>query len=174
MSAQTSRFFINSINEKLLSCKKRKFTLKSFLTRKLYNIDEIYGLFSDDYTFQFVRESSIPFETWEEVKDKSPFTYYELVHKRQFQLFNMENGSYVTEPYIDDIPWHSGDSVDLNGHIALPIRARTLIPKDFIRHNRIDEADLERFSNFVTRIMATDPTLLESYFPKAVEPQKTF
>ena len=48
------------------------------------------------------------------------------------------------------------------------------IPKDFIRHNRIDEADLERFSNFVTRIMATDPTLLESYFPKAVEPQKTF
>jgi len=174
MSAQTSRFFINSINEKLLSCKKRKFTLKSFLTRKLYNIDEIYGLFSDDYTFQFVRESSIHFETWEEVKDKSPFTYYELVHKRQFQLFNMENGSYVTEPYIDDIPWHSGDSVDLNGHIALPIRARTLIPKDFIRHNRIDEADLERFSNFVTRIMATDPTLLESYFPKAVEPQKTF
>ncbi len=163
---------IASINLRLLGTRKRKFTLKRFLNRKLYNIDEIYGIFSDDHTFQFVREGSLPFETWEPVQDKSPFTYYELVHKRQFQLFSMENNSFLTEPYVENIPWKVGETIDVNGHKSIPICARKFVPKNFIRNNKIDEEELTRFSTFITRILATDPSLLEGYFPSTSELQK--
>lgn len=171
MSNRKSKCLMASINLNLLG-KKRKFSLNHFLNSKSYNVDEIYGAFSDDYTFRFVRESSIPFEEWEEVQDKSPFTYYELVHKRQYQLFSMEDGSYLTEPCIGDIPWQKEESMEIAGHRTITICAKKFVPKNFIRHNKISDVELDRFSRFITKILATNPSLLEEYFPQ-VEAQKT-
>lgn len=166
MNKQKSSCLISSINIRLLGLK-RRFSLHQFFSSKRYDIDEIYGVFSDENSFQFVRESSIPFEEWEKVADnKCPFPYYELVHKRQFQLFSMDSGRYLTEPYVEDMPWRSGDTLTIDGHSVLPIGAKNFIPKSFIKCNRIAEVDLQRFSNFISRILLTDPTLLESYFPE--------
>lgn len=171
MKKRKSRCSITSININLFGKLKARVILQSFL-EKSYNVDDIYGLFSDDYTFQFARESSFPFDTWEEVQDKSPFTYYELVHKKQFQLFHMESESFLTAPFVDNIPWHNGELINMDGHNIIPVNAREFIPKNFIRFNRITETDLERFANFVSRIILTNSSLLEDYFPKTVEPQK--
>lgn len=164
------KYLIKHINLKALV--RRKFSLNHFVNRNFYNVDEIYGTFSDDYTFRFVRESSIPFEEWEEVLDKSPFTYYELVHKRQYQLFSMEDGSYLTDPFIGDVPWQKEETIEIAGHRIFPICARKFVPKNFIKHNKISEEELERFSHFITRILATDPSLLKEYFPSMDETQK--
>lgn len=164
---------MHTINISLLGLKRKKFSLCQFLSRKQYNIDEIYGVFSEESGFQFVRESSCSFEEWEKVADsKCPFPYYELVHKRQFQLFSIDSGMYLTEPYVENIPWHSGDTIMVKGHSALPIGARNFIPKNFIKHNKVEEEDLARFAHFISRILATDPSLLENYFPKKEETQK--
>ncbi len=162
---------LENININLFGKIKEKITLQFFFGES-YNVDDIYGLFSDDYTFQFARESSLPFEEWKEVQDKCPFTYYELVHNKQFQLFHLESGSFLTDPFVDVIPWHNGESVNVNGHNMIPVSARKFIPKSFIRYNRITKTDLERFTNFVSRILITNPSLLEDYFPKISEMQK--
>lgn len=171
MSNRKSNCLIATINVNLLGSKKRSFSLKRVFNGKFYNVDEIYGTFSDDHTFRFVRESSISYEEWEEVIDKSPFTYYELVHKRQYQLFSMEDGSYLTDPCVGEIPWQKEESIEIGGHKIIPISARKFVPKNFISHNKISDRELKRFSNFITRILATDPSLLEEYFPR--ETQKT-
>lgn len=166
MEEKKSSCLIRSINLNSLGKNRKKFALNSSLVKKVYNIDELYGVFYDDCTFQFVRESSFAFDEWEEVQNKSPYTYYELVHKRQFQLSQLESGAYLTEPFVENIPWHNGEVVDMNGHFVIPIEAKNFIPKNFISQNRVTDSDLDHFSNFISRILTTNPSLLESYFPK--------
>lgn len=171
MTDRKSNCSIGTIN--LRALERKKFSLNHFLNKKFYNVDEIYGTFSDDHTFCFVRENSIPYEEWEEVQDKSPFTYYELVHKKKYQLFSMEDGSYLTDSYVGNIPWQQGESIEILGHRIIPICARKFIPKNFIQHNQIEETELKRFSNFITRILAMDSSLLKDYFPPIRETQRT-
>lgn len=159
MQKKKSSCYISHVNLSLFG---KKFSLMQS-NRRVYNIDEIYGVFLDDHTFQFVRESSLPFEEWEKVEDESPFIYYELVHKRQFQLFQL-SGSYLTGPFVGDIPWHRGEIVDMQGHSAIPVKAKNFIPKRFIRCNKITDTDLEYFSSYISKILATNSSLLEDFF----------
>lgn len=155
------KHFISTINQKLLDVKKRYRLFKIF-NKNYYSLNGLYGVFLEDCTFQFAFESSLSFEAWEEVKNGSKIPYYELVHKRQFQLFSLDTSRFLTDSYVDDIPWHNGELMTVDGKDSFAVEAKQLLP--YCMGNIISLESLERANSVITKLLSEDPTSLEDYF----------
>lgn len=120
-------------------------------------LKDLYGLFYDDYSFQFATEVQI---------DKSEFLE---PCKCVYKLSSVPGYTSLTEETANR-PWMKNPIITIRGQKVLVIQATKLIPPHFIMSKFLGDCispyDLGQTSTAIINILSEHPELLDQYFEK--------
>ena len=128
-----------------------RINIKKSFTTSLVNIEDCYGIFYDDYTFQFVKEKVATWDYWERVYLTS--------------IYDHDN-SPLSELYREDkTVWNKfGAKFTMNGQQAIMFPIRRIVPSNLLAGKKAYKRDLHFIEEVIQRLLIMYPELLDAYF----------